>query len=243
MKYKIIAAGAMALACVGAAHAQSAGSLVLSTGWFHLSPQDQSSPFTLESRGGTPVNQQIPNTGAAVSDADTVGFTATYFVTDNIAVEGVMGIPPKFDLTGQGQLAPFGKLGDVKQWSPTLLLKYYFGQASQRFRPYLGVGVTRVWFSGAEITNQTFIQATPILGGPTTVDVDSKWAPVFNGGFTFQMTEHWYAGWSLSYIPLKTTATLDTPNSPSPVGPLHSVAKADIKLNPIISYINVGYRF
>jgi len=243
MKYKIIAAGAMALACATAAHAQSAGSFILSTGWFHLSPQDESSPFELVSRGGAPVNQSIPNTGSSISDADTLGFTATYFVTDNIAVEGVMGIPPKFDLNGEGALAPYGKLGDVKQWSPTLLLKYYFGQSTQRLRPFLGVGVSRVWFSGAEITNQQFISNTPILGGPTSVDVKSKWAAVFNGGFSFQVTDHWYAGLSISYIPLKTTATLTTPNSPSPVGPLNSVAKADIKLNPIITYINVGYRF
>ncbi|RKP45717.1 OmpW/AlkL family protein [Pararobbsia silviterrae] len=243
MNYKIIAAGAMALACAGAAHAQSAGSFILSTGWFHLSPQDQSSPFTLVSRGGTTFNDPIANTGAAVSDADTIGFTGTYFVTDNIAVEGVMGVPPKFYLSGEGQLAAFGELGQVRQWSPTLLLKYYFGQATQRLRPYLGIGVSRVWFSDAQITNQSFISNVAILNGPTTVSVENKWAAVFNGGFTFQITDHWYAGWSLSYMPLKTTATLYTPQSQSLVGKLNSVSKADIKLNPIISYINVGYKF
>ncbi len=241
MKLKFIAAGAMAFACTGAAHAQSAGSFILSTGWFHLSPQDHSSEITVVSRGGSPINQSIPNSGSSVDDSDTIGFTATYFVTDHIAVEGVMGVPPKFDLNGEGVLAPYGKLGSAKQWSPTLLLKYYFLQAQSRLRPYLGVGVSRVWFSDAAITNSQFL-ANPVLGGPTNVDIDAKWVPVFNGGFTFQVTDHWYAGLSISYLPLKTTATL-TSNSATPVGNLTSVSKADIKLNPIVTYINVGYRF
>jgi outer membrane protein len=238
---KFIATGAMMFACASAAHAQSAGSVMLSTGWFHLSPQDQSSEITLVSRGGSPINRSIPNSGSGVDDADTIGFTAAYFVTDNIAVEGVMGIPPKFDLNGEGVLAPYGKLGSAKQWSPTLLLKYYFLQAQSRFRPFLGIGVSRVWFSDAGITNGQFL-ANPLLGGPTTVDIQSKWVPVFNGGFSFQVTDHWYAGLSISYLPLKTTATL-TSNSATPAGNLTSVSKANITLNPIVTYINVGYRF
>lgn len=241
MKLKFIATGAMAFACASAAQAQSAGSFILSTGWFHLSPQDSSSEIQVVSRGGSPVNQSIPNTGSAVDDSDTIGFTATYFVTDNIAVEGVMGVPPSFDIDGTGVLAPYGKLGSAKQWSPTLLLKYYFLQAQSRLRPYLGVGVSRVWFSDAAITNDQFL-ANPLIGGPTSVDIKAKWVPVFNGGFTFQVTDHWYAGLSISYLPLKTTATL-TSTSATPVGNLTSVSKADIKLNPIVTFINVGYRF
>ncbi|MEJ0002479.1 MAG: OmpW family outer membrane protein [Pararobbsia sp.] len=231
----------MAIACAGTAHAQSAGSFIFSTGWFHLAPQDRSSEIQLVSRGGSPINQSIPNTGSAVDSSDTIGVTGTYFVTDNIAVEGVFGIPPKFDLSGEGALAGFGKLGSARQWSPALLLKYYFLQAQTRFRPFLGIGVSRVWFSDAEITNGQFL-ANPLLGGPTTVDIRSKWAPVFNGGFSFQVTDHWYAGLSISYLPLKTTATL-TSNSATPIGRLTSVSKADITLDPIITYINVGYRF
>ncbi|CAB3795896.1 OmpW/AlkL family protein [Pararobbsia alpina] len=241
MKLKFIATGAMAIACASAAHAQSAGSFILGTGWLHFSPQDSSSEITVVSRGGSPINRSIPNTGASIGDSDTIGFTALYFVTDNIAVEGVMGVPPSFDIGGEGILAPYGKLGSAKQWSPTLLLKYYFMQAQSRLRPYLGIGVSRVWFSDAAITNQQFL-ANPLLGGPTSVDVESKWVPVFNGGFSFQVTDHWYAGLSISYLPLKTTATL-TSTSATSVGNLTSVSKADIKLNPIVTYINVGYRF
>src|ERR1700761_5042065 len=97
LKIKQVVIGAAALACIStAAHAQSAGSIYLTTGWFHLAPQDSSGPLKETSVGGTPVNISVPGTGAGLSDADTAGFTVGYFVTDHIAAELEMGIPPKF---------------------------------------------------------------------------------------------------------------------------------------------------
>jgi outer membrane protein len=241
MKLKQAITGIAALACIStAAHAQSAGSFFVSTGWFHLAPQDSSEPLRETNVGGSPVNISFPNTGASISDADTIGFTAGYFVTDHIATEFVMGVPPSFDLNGSGQLAQFGKLGEAKQWSPTLLLKYYFNAPQAKFRPYLGIGVSRVWFTGEKITNSAFEQG--VLHGPTTVSTDSSWVPVFNGGFTYAFTDHWFAGFSISYLPLSTTAKLNT-TATTPVGKLNVSTETKIKLNPIVTYVNIGYRF
>lgn len=240
MKLKQAITGMAALACITTAHAQSAGTFYVTTGWFHLAPQDSSHPLKETSVGGSPVNIEIPNTGASLSDADTAGFTAGYFVTDHIATELVMGIPPRFDLNGTGQFASFGKLGEARQWSPTLLFKYYFRAPESRFRPYLGLGVTRTWFTGEQITNSQFEQG--VLHGPTSVTTDSSWAPVFNVGFTFAIDQHWFAGVSVSYVPLSTTAKLNT-QANTPVGTLTVASETKIKLNPIVTYINVGYRF
>src|ERR1700761_1174072 len=126
MKLKQAVTGIAALACMTtAAHAQSAGSIYVTTGWFHLAPQSSSDPLTVTSIGGSPTNITEPNTGASLDSADTIGFTAGYFVTDHIAPEFVIGVPPTFNLYGTGSLAQFGKIGQAKQWSPTLLLKYY----------------------------------------------------------------------------------------------------------------------
>src|ERR1044072_5079098 len=104
MKLKQAVTGMAALACMTtAAHAQSAGSFVLSTGWFHLAPQSSSEPLRVTSIGGSPTNITEANTGASLSSADTIGFTLGYFVTDHIAAEFVLGYPPSFDLTGTGR--------------------------------------------------------------------------------------------------------------------------------------------
>jgi outer membrane protein len=240
MKLKQAMTGIAALACMTAAHAQSAGSFYVSSGWLHLAPQSSSDPLKETSVGGSPVNVTLPNTGASLDSADTLGLTAGYFVTDHIATEFVVGIPPKFNLDGSGAFSQYGKLGDAKQWSPTLLFKYYFMGPQSRFRPYLGVGVTYVKFTDAEITNSVFEQQ--VLHGPTTVSTDSSWEPVFNGGFTFAIDQHWFAGFSLSYIPLSTTAKLNTAAS-TPVGVINVQSQTKIKLNPIVSFVSIGYRF
>jgi outer membrane protein len=226
MKRKLAITGAAALAFTfagGTAHAQSAGDFYVSTGWFHLAPQDSSDPLFVYGVGGTPINQSIPNTGAGINDADTLGLATGYFITDHISTELVMGIPPKFDITGKGQFERFGVLGRAYQWSPAVLLRYHF-----------------VWFTGAKITNSSFENG--VLGGPTSATTSNQWAPVFNAGFTYNFTKHWFAGLSLSYIPVSVTATFTTARR-TPVGTLTETSKAHISLNPIVTYLNVGYRF
>ncbi len=241
MKLKQAVTGIAALACMTtAAHAQSAGTFYATTGWFHLAPQSSSKPLTITSLGGSPTNITEPNTGASLDSADTLGFTAGYFVTDHIATEFVIGIPPKFALNGTGSFEQFGKLGSAKQWSPTLLFKYYFNAPTASFRPYLGVGVSRIWFTDEKITNGVFL--ANVLHGPTSVSTDSSWEPVFNAGFTYAFNQHWFAGLSLSYLPLSTTAKLTTAAA-TPVGTLTATSQTKIKLNPIVTYVNIGYRF
>jgi outer membrane protein len=240
MKLKQAMTGAAAaLACTTAAHAQSAGSIYVTTGWFHLAPQDSSDPLKVLSVGGTPVNRSLPGTGAGVDDADTIALSVGYFVTDHIAAELEAGIPPKFNLEGKGTLSRYGVVGSAKQWSPAFLLKWHFNSAQAKFRPYLGIGVSRIWFTDANISNTTFAQQ--VLHGPTSVSTDRSWAPVFNLGFNYNFTEHWFAGMSISYLPLSVTATLTTPNATPVGGSVRSEAK--IKLNPIITFVKVGYRF
>jgi outer membrane protein len=241
MKLKQAVTGTAALVCITtAAHAQSAGTFYVTTGWFHLAPQSSSDPLTVTSIGGSPTNITEPNTGAKLDSADTIGLTAGYFITDHIATEVVVGYPPTFNLNGSGSLEQFGKLGQAKQWSPTLLFKYYFNAPTAAFRPYLGVGVSRVSFTDEQITNSAF--EANVLHGPTSVSTDSSWAPVFNAGFTYAFNQHWFAGVSISYLPLSTTAKLNTAAS-TPVGTLTVQSQTKLKLNPIVSYVNIGYRF
>jgi outer membrane protein len=241
MKLKQAITGAAALACLTtAAHAQTAGSFYVTTGWFHLSPQSSSDPLEILSTGGTPVNQSVAGTGASVSDSDTLGLSLGYNITDHLATEFEFGIPPKFDLQGAGTIAPYGNLGTARQWSPALLFKWNFLSPQAKLRPYVGLGVTRVWFTDPTITNTQF-EASVLHGGPTSVSTDSSWAPVFNLGFNYNITDHWFAGVSISYIPVSVKANFTTTN----VGPTKVTvnSQAKIRLDPIVTYAKIGYRF
>lgn len=240
MKYKQALAGLAAITALSSAHAQSAHTFYVTTGWFRFTPVDSSDPLRLDSMGGSPINMQIPNTGTGVSSANTLGVSGGYFITDHVATELELGIPPEFNLNGQGEFSSFGKLGSARLWAPALLLKYYFNKPDAKFRPYVGAGATYAWFSNAKITNGTFEQGA--LGGPTSVSTDRSLAPVFNVGFNYAFTKHWFAGFSVSYIPINVTATLNT-TVPTEVGPLTRVSQAKIHLDPIVTYLKVGYMF
>jgi outer membrane protein len=225
-----------------AAHAQSAGDVVVNLGWFHLAPQDSSKPLTVSAFGTSTTET---GTGASVDSADTFGLTATYFITDHIAATAVLGAPPKFDLSGSGSLSALGQIGTAYEWSPTLLLKYYFNDAQSRLRPYLGAGGSYVWYSGVKLSSAmssgSFLYSSSYgtaLEGPTTAKLSSSFAPVINAGFSYNLNKHWSVDASLSYMWLSTRATLTTQSS---LGTVTSSTK--VKLNPIISFVSVGYRF
>ncbi|SAL17389.1 membrane protein [Caballeronia udeis] len=225
-----------------AAHAQSAGDVVANLGWFHLSPQDSSKPLTVSALGTSTTET---GTGASVDNADTFGLTATYFITDHIAATAVLGVPPKFDLSGSGTLSPLGQIGTAYEWSPTLLLKYYFNDAQSRLRPYIGAGGSYVWYSGVKLSpamsSGSFLYSSTYgtaLEGPTTVKLSSSFAPVINAGLSYNINKHWSVDASLSYMWLSTRATLTTQ---SKLGTVTSSPK--IKLDPIISFVSIGYRF
>ncbi|MCA8487582.1 OmpW family protein [Burkholderia multivorans] len=259
-----------------AAHAQSAGSNVVTLGWFHVMPQQSSTPMTTNV-APTPINTPLrlppsftsPGTGLHTSGADTVGLTISHFLTDHIAVTSVAGVPPVFKVSGKGTINPPGPAGalgtqnigiaavnpivkSVRQWSPAVLLQYYFGQATARFRPFLGLGVSYNWFSDLQL-NSNFIKQTQdnlgaILaagaGKPGTTSVEAKasssWQPVFNAGVQYNMTEHFGLIASVTYIPLKTTSTVTIKAAD---GTVLAESKSELKADPIISYVGLTYKF
>lgn len=233
-------AAAAALAS-GGAMAQKAGDWQAGAGWFHLAPQDSSKPLTLTA----PVRSELAGSGARVSDSDTLGLNLTYFVDSHWAVEGVFGIPPKFKLYGTGTLEQVGELGQARQWSPTLLGKYYFNDGQAAFRPFLGLGATYVWYNRVNLSSN--LQGAlgnqlhrPPLSTVTTAKLDSSFAPVVNVGAAYQFNPHWGVSFSVSYIALKTKAKLTTTST---TGLPIATSEARLKLDPIVPYLSLTYTF
>lgn len=277
MKPIVIAACiALGFGIAGAAHAQRAGDNVVSLGWFHVMPQDSSTPLTTYV-SPQPINTplRLPNsftssgTGLSTNSADTAGLVLSHFFTDHIALTTVAGIPPTFKLRGRGKIIPPGPaaaLGtldldqpsnepivtSVRQWSPAVLLQYYFASATARFRPFVGVGVSYNWFSNIKL-NPNFVTATQnnlgaVLAagankpGRTSVEAkaSSSWAPVFNLGATYSVSKHWGVTASLTYIPLKTTSSVIVKAAD---GTMLGVTKGELAANPLITYLALSYAF
>jgi outer membrane protein len=273
---KRIAVAALAAGLSIGAHAQQAGDNVVALGWFHVMPQQSSTPLTTHV-APTPINTplRLPNSftsagsGLSTSGADTVGLVISHFFTDHFALTTVAGVPPTFKLYGHGTIKPPGPagalgsqnlsdpatnpiVGSVRQWSPALIFQYYFRDADAKFRPFVGVGVSYNWFSSIQL-NPNFVKATQddlgaVLaagaGKPGTTQVSAKasssWQPVFNLGATYNVTAHFGIVASLTYIPLKTTSSVIVKAAD---GTELAVSKADLKADPIISFLALSYRF
>jgi len=210
-----------------------------------------------------------PGTGLRTSSADTVGLVFTHFLTDHIAVSSVAGVPPVFQLSGHGLILPPGPAGalgsqnlsdpatnpivkSVRQWSPALIFQYYFRDGGARFRPFVGVGVSYNWFSDIQL-NPNFVRATQndlgsVLaagaGKPGTTKISAKasasWQPVFNAGATYSITSHLGIVASVTYIPLRTTSSVIVKSAD---GTELAVSRAELKADPIISFLALSYRF
>src|SRR5450830_1360989 len=240
---KIAALSVMA-ACAAPAMAQSAGDNIIGAGWFHIVPQDSSSGIT--GTGGLVNGTTSPNAHSAVSNGNTLGLAFTHFFTDNIALTLDGGIPPEFTLYGKGTLASFGEIGNAKQWSPALVAKYFFGDAQDKFRPFVGAGASYIWYSDVHLSQgfQTYAGggsvSSSLTTGTATASLSSSLAPVLTAGAVYNLTDRLSLGLSVSYLKFKTNATI-TGNNSNLSAPL--VYQTSITINPIVSFVSLGYKF
>jgi outer membrane protein len=231
-----IAASALLVAVAAPVMAQQAGDNIVTAGWFRLMPQDSSENLSVS-------GQPIPNTGANVNTTNTLGMTFDHFYTDNFGVTVDAGIPPKFQLNGEGILQGT-HIGSARQWSPTVIAKYYFGDKNSQVRPFVGLGVTYVWFTDIELDSNFQQKLSGLISQgqssafPTAADLSKSLAPVFNAGVNYNIDKSWSVSLSLSYIPLKTSANL---NTNTPLGGV--LSSTTLTLDPIVSFVSLGYKF
>ncbi|WP_176256940.1 OmpW/AlkL family protein [Derxia lacustris] len=244
---RLVIAVATALGTLGAAQAQSAGSQVVSLGALRYKPNDSSQPLNITNVPASLGGASQPGSGFTISAENTVAFTYEYYLTDHIGLEVLGGLPPRHTLRGTGTLGAdaINPLATVRNWSLPVLLRWHFNEPTDRFRPYVGLGVDYVWFNDIEITSQ-FQRALSLklsrgatAAGVTTASVDSRFKPVFNLGATYAIDAQWGVIGSVSYLPLDATAKLVTTMPTGSV--IRSEGKLDI--NPVIVYLGVTRTF
>ena len=219
---RLVGALSVSLLAATAAHAQSAGSLLLRGGVMQIRPNVSSGDLSAPSQAGTKID---------IDSATQIGGGITMMLTDNVAVDLPLALPFKHDIVGAGAIAGSGKLGEVKALPFTLLGQYRFMEATSTLRPYVGGGLTYAKFfkerSTAALSGLT--GGTP--ANPTTIKVGSKFALSLQLGASVALDDHWFVYASLMHTFLKTRNTLSTGQT------------LDAKLDPNTISLAVGYRF
>lgn len=205
----------------GAAHAQSAGTWSISAGANNINPKVSSGDLSAPSLPGTKID---------VKDATAAFATVSYMLTDNVALQTFLGGPYRHEIVGAGAIAGVGKIGEVRQVSPTLMAQYRFLDAKSALRPYVGLGITYAYFFKEEGSG-TLTALTNPGGPPTRVDADNAWGWSPQLGVIYAFNDRWFADMTVIKTFVKNTTHLSTGQS------------IEAKLDPLTIGLTLGYRF
>lgn len=237
--------GARAAACVLAlvataplpALALQAGDDILSLGVAAIHPDASLGTLTSTGTLATAFNAATAGSSADVSREVTASVSWLHLFTDRAGVEFTLGVPPKHEVDLRTP-SPFAaapshpRAATLRTWTPAAVGKWFFGDASQRMRPYLGLGVSHVSFHEVDINRS---DPTVVLLAGQDASVRSKWTPVYNAGLLWEFNPRWSLNGSVSYLPIRTEVDF--------TGSGGTRTRGDLKLNTTDWVLRFGYRF
>lgn len=129
---------------------------------------------------------QVAGSGLSTSDSVVPELDISYFFTQNIAAELILGVT-RHHVTGTGAAATNG-LDVGKAWllPPTLTLQYHFTDFGA-FKPYVGAGVNYTVFFGQTAGNVANGAGVIV----TNSHLQNAFAPALQIGFDYMIDKHW----------------------------------------------------
>ena len=168
--------------------------------------------------GASYVSPASDNSDIVSVESDTsVTFNFSYMMTDVWALEVLAAVPFKHDI----ELLNGTKIGSTKQLPPTLSLQYHF-MPTEKFQPYLGVGI-----------NFTHFSSEKTIGALEGVDLNlgDSWGLAGQAGFDVLFNDDWFFNLDIRYIDIDTKARLD------------GQSIGTVEVDPWIFGGHIGFRF
>lgn len=163
-----------------------------------------------------------PGADAETGDATTLVVEYERLIDPNWGVMLTLGIPPKIKAKATGSVAFLGDdVLSAKNVSPTLFLNYHFGAPSDRWRPYLGIGINYTKFVGIESKLASDVQMSDSVG------------PAVNAGLEYVMSKDWSLFASVSALKVKSDV----------VATGATVLTTTIDFRPVVYTLGAVYKF
>jgi len=153
-------------------------------------------------------------------------FDITYFFTDNIAAELILGVTPH-DVAAEGTGVGDLDLGDVTLLPPTLAVQYHFNPDG-KVRPYAGVGVNYTLFFNEDLPENTVLDS---------IDYDPSLGFALQAGVDYQINEKFFVNFDVKKVWINTDVTIDATTA------LSAVVDADVDIDPWIIGVGFGWRY
>jgi outer membrane protein len=160
-----------------------------------------------------------PNASSSISGLDVDSAWApeldfTYFFSKNLAAELILATA-RHEVTLNG-----ASLGKVSILPPTLTLQYHFTDLGA-FKPYVGGGINITWFYNNDLA-----------AGSTPLEVDSySVGGALQAGIDYEIQKNWYLNADVKYVWVSTDVKAG------------GATLTDLKINPWVFGLGIGYRF
>jgi outer membrane protein len=155
--------------------------------------------------------------GLDVESATSLTFDITYMFNEHIGIELLAAWPFEHDIDLDGA----GNIGETKHLPPTLSLQYHWTRWG-KFQPYVGAGINVTYF---------FDEDTKGALEGSDLDLDTSVGFAGQLGVDYQLSDKWFLNANVRYMNIETDADLD------------GTKVAEVKIDPWLYGINVGYRF
>ncbi|ESY79407.1 membrane protein [Mesorhizobium sp. LNHC221B00] len=162
----------------------------------------------------------VPGSGLSYSDTVVPELDISYFFTENIAAELILGTTYA-NIGGQDTIGGLGSIGKAWLLPPTLTLQYHFTNFGA-FKPYLGAGVNYTIFYNQD------------TGSADALKVKNTFGTALQVGFDYMVDQHWGINFDVKKLFLK-------PDFDVTVGGAKLTGKAE--LDPWLIGTGVTYRF
>ncbi|HAH8296040.1 TPA: outer membrane protein OmpW [Escherichia coli] len=212
MKKLTVAALAVTTLLSGSAFAHEAGEFFMRAGSATVRPTEGAGG-TLGSLGGF-----------SVTNNTQLGLTFTYMATDNIGVELLAATPFRHKIGTRAT----GDIATVHHLPPTLMAQWYFGDASSKFRPYVGAGINYTTFFDNGFNGHGK------EAGLSDLSLKDSWGAAGQVGVDYLINRDWLVNMSVWYMDIDTTANYK----------LGGAQQHDsVRLDPWVFMFSAGYRF
>jgi len=165
----------------------------------------------------------IPGADLGYSNSITPELDISYYFTDNIAAELVLGTT-KANVYAEGTISGIGKVGSTWILPPTLTLQYHFTNFGP-FKPYVGAGV-----------NYTIFYSQSGDGANADLSVKNAWGFALQAGFDWMIDRHWGFNVDVKKLFLE-------PDYDAVVTAANLPVSGTANLNPWLVGVGVTYRF
>lgn len=160
------------------------------------------------------VNKDSTGLGLSVNNKTMPELDISYFLSPNVAVELILTVPQKHELSSS---VLGGQIGTLKHLPPTLLAQYHF-TGNSGFKPYVGAGINYTRFSSVNL--------------PAGVDIDrNSFGAAVQVGVDIPLSGNMYLNFDLKKVYLGTDVTVA------------GLDAGSFKVNPLLVGVGLGWRF